>query len=1301
MKRAIEYALILIVTIFFNNLLIAQETGYSDSFEGDMKVSGPPSFSFIQENGVLKIIVDKETKTWQGFTYEIGETVDITLHPFMNLNFKTDVPFLLTAYIVDTADNNMTQNVKVYATETYVTYCIDFSEYVSKGVDASRISSLIFTPNGNTNDGLVGVIMLDELKLGTDAEMLAGVGGIVNQLVFENSTDNRINVLDLNHAASIVITGAESLVTDVSAGDIFNGLATITYDCQSGITGNDTLTVTAVGTSGYSDNPILIPIEIEGNNPPSMNAVPEQDVMAGDTITVQLMGITDGNATVEQPLIINASSDNQEALPDTNISIDYIEGETVARLTYIPVQAAPNIEIGVSLDDQYPENNSSTIPVIVNVYAQYNYAPTIDYIPNQFTYLSSGKQSFTLTGISDGDDGPQNIIFTITSSEESVITDANITINYTQGESTAEFIYIPENTGTTILLLTIQDEGGTGANNGNAQVQLVFDIEVGLLPLDGYAIPMDEFVPDTTDENVGDWKVEGLGTAQVVDFGSFHGKDNVIKIDLVEKGCWAGIWYHHPELNLDEHRYLCYDIYFEGGDFASDGSGKTHSYYWDADDERNLPRAHEERKTVPADQWETVLMDYRGAGGMDNDAGDEINVNRIQKALINYASSYDWPFPVDNGTVYLTNIKLGSAVPDDIIPVIASTCTIDPVADQTLFLDQGEQTISLTGISNGNDDIVIVTVTATSSTTSFIPHPIVSEVDAEGKATLTYQPGEGTGSATINLNVSAEGSNERSISFQVDVVTNDPGNAATVEIIIDSLYQTIRGFGTYSFSGSQNYIDYYTDDLGASAMRVGIIGNQVEPENDNNDPNILNMDALDYNAFDFEYYRQLKESGVETFILTSWSPPAWMKRNMSESYAYAAAPFYEDTDNILEPYYYDEFAETMLAVIKMFKSEAGIDLAAIGPQNEPAFCEPYPSAVLGPEQFAELVAVVGEKFKLEGLSTKIYMPEQVFTQFHYSMAQYIDAIKANPDADKYTGIIAAHGYDTDGIGEAQPNYEAWSTMWDQSQNCQYPKEFWMTETYPTYENWNSALSLAGAIHGALVYGNVGLWTLWNIEGTLMFRGEPTASFYASKNYYKYIRPGSRRIKVVSGHDDILASSFIHNEDKTLTTVLINKNSEPLTVTIAGDSIPVQYDVYTSAENMNFIYQGNFNYNESIALPANSVTTLVGQTDGAVTTVEAALQIPKNFRLDQNYPNPFNPETIIQFRVPVALQASLKIYNVLGQQVRTLFEKEISPGEYTFIWDGTNDLGMSVASGIYMYQMKTEKYISVKKCILLR
>ena len=78
-----------------------------------------------------------------------------------------------------------------------------------------------------------------------------------------------------------------------------------------------------------------------------------------------------------------------------------------------------------------------------------------------------------------------------------------------------------------------------------------------------------------------------------------------------------------------------------------------------------------------------------------------------------------------------------------------------------------------------------------------------------------------------------------------------------------------------------------------------------------------------------------------------------------------------------------------------------------------------------------------------------------------------------------------------------------------------------------------------------------------------------------------------------------------------------------------------------------------------------------------------------FYLGQNYPNPFNPVTNIDFQLPKHGQARLAIYNVNGQLVRTLLNSELNAGPHTISWDGANDAGEQVTSGIYLYELKTD------------
>ena len=95
-------------------------------------------------------------------------------------------------------------------------------------------------------------------------------------------------------------------------------------------------------------------------------------------------------------------------------------------------------------------------------------------------------------------------------------------------------------------------------------------------------------------------------------------------------------------------------------------------------------------------------------------------------------------------------------------------------------------------------------------------------------------------------------------------------------------------------------------------------------------------------------------------------------------------------------------------------------------------------------------------------------------------------------------------------------------------------------------------------------------------------------------------------------------------------------------------------------------------------------------------------IPDYFALHQNYPNPFNPSTQISFDVPQGAEhIMLNVYNILGQNVSTLVNGVMNPGQYTMEWNATDEVGNPVASGIYFYELRCSSFTARKKMLLIR
>lgn len=94
-------------------------------------------------------------------------------------------------------------------------------------------------------------------------------------------------------------------------------------------------------------------------------------------------------------------------------------------------------------------------------------------------------------------------------------------------------------------------------------------------------------------------------------------------------------------------------------------------------------------------------------------------------------------------------------------------------------------------------------------------------------------------------------------------------------------------------------------------------------------------------------------------------------------------------------------------------------------------------------------------------------------------------------------------------------------------------------------------------------------------------------------------------------------------------------------------------------------------------------------------------IPSDYSLEQNYPNPFNPQTRIRYSLPEAGFIAVRVYSVDGEMIKELVNTNKRAGNYEVVWDGTNNYGMKVSSGIYFYQLVTDKFIQTKKLVLLK
>ena len=140
------------------------------------------------------------------------------------------------------------------------------------------------------------------------------------------------------------------------------------------------------------------------------------------------------------------------------------------------------------------------------------------------------------------------------------------------------------------------------------------------------------------------------------------------------------------------------------------------------------------------------------------------------------------------------------------------------------------------------------------------------------------------------------------------------------------------------------------------------------------------------------------------------------------------------------------------------------------------------------------------------------------------------------------------------------------------------------------------------------------------------------------------------------------------------------------VNIILNFIPKQAGDHSATLNI----QSNDEENSDVTL---NLTGYANET--ASTSVDDFNNFPTEFKLSQNYPNPFNPTTNVKYELPKDCKVDLTIYNIRGQKVATIANNFQTAGYHQVMWNGTNDLGQKVSSGVYFLRMQTEDFIKNK------
>ena len=447
-------------------------------------------------------------------------------------------------------------------------------------------------------------------------------------------------------------------------------------------------------------------------------------------------------------------------------------------------------------------------------------------------------------------------------------------------------------------------------------------------------------------------------------------------------------------------------------------------------------------------------------------------------------------------------------------------------------------------------------------------------------------------------------------------------STTSVDVTVDraTKYQTVDGFGFFGAMDvwwgsadnvvSDAWVAKVLGDLGVSMWR-----NEYYPPADG----MANQDA------DWTKQKPLVQTLKRIadanqiplkVILSVWSPPSAMKCRVPKEGSFmpieGTAPQSTKNGNTLCKNSWDDFANWLVAGLQLYK-DIGVEVFGLSFQNEPYFWEPYNSCFYAQAYYAQTLAFLGPKIKAVFPHVKLFGPENMLQMEAGDRKDYLyvgEMRRNNAAAAAALDVIAVHGYSDGVIPTARTQMSRlWSTM---SSHFAEPmnKPLWMTETSGFVDTWKAgaggkaagnsgAADLAYSMYAALYYGRASAWVWWQgseingfTDASLMAGTQSLSKrYYVSKQFFRFIRPGARMVKVTSSDSKVLAVAFEHASMGSFTAILINASSSRKIVNLAGVNVPSTLTMYTTSASDNCANKGTVNA-ASIALLPGTVNTLV-------------------------------------------------------------------------------------------------------------
>ena len=399
--------------------------------------------------------------------------------------------------------------------------------------------------------------------------------------------------------------------------------------------------------------------------------------------------------------------------------------------------------------------------------------------------------------------------------------------------------------------------------------------------------------------------------------------------------------------------------------------------------------------------------------------------------------------------------------------------------------------------------------------------------------------------------------------------------------------------------------------------------------------------------------------GVQ-IIASPWTPPAWMKTN----------------NNIVGGRLLDTSYASYAAHLKSFGDYMvfnGVQLDAISVQNEPDVNVGYESCDWNGSEMKRFMRDFAPF-----VGYPVFCPESA--DFTKTMS---DSVLNDSAAAAHTAFIGGHIYG----GGIEPYPLAESKG----------KELWMTEYLELSDDWIGAIATGKGIHDCMLVGMSAYiwWYIVRFYGPILEDHTVSKRGFVMSQFSRFIRPGFCRVNVTYPQSKVYISAY--KDTSGIVVVAINDSSTTIDYTFEFEGVSVQsFSTYVTSATKNCVQESDVSVSGNsftVTLDASSVTTFVSEDPVGV---KEETSVPIEFQLYQNYPNPFNPTTQIKYSIPENDYISLKVYNLLGELVATLFNGYQQSGSHLVTFDG-----MGLPNGVYLYQLVTDNFTDTKKLVLLK